>query len=94
MACKTLTGVFFGIPCIDTNSFPVCPEFCHRQITFAQMTSRATAKHVVRSISKSYEFDQGPDYQNLFRPYVYIKGLCSLNLVRVVFLVLLALKWL
>ena len=26
--------------------------------------------HVVRSISKSYEFPQGPDYQNMFCPYV------------------------
>ena len=25
--------------------------------------------HVVRSISKSYEFAQGPDYQNMFCPY-------------------------
>ena len=41
--------------------------------------------HVVRSISQSYELDQSPDYQNMFCPYVYIEGLCSLNLVTVVF---------
>ena len=41
--------------------------------------------HVVRSISKSYEFPQGLDYQNMFCPYVQIEGLCSLNLVTAVF---------